>query len=483
MYKRIGRVLRQKRKASGKILEDFANDDISTSTISNIERGSTKVSWEKVVIYAKELGITEDELPSLLEGEQDQQQRLLNQLLNLERRIDLEGPDQVLKKINRLNIPSISPLMANVEYLKGRCYLKKKNWGKARLHFHQVLNIIKRYPDFHKTNLKAACHKDLARTYYFQENDLVKALDHVNLGLRSLITKSESQTEYSLLIGKISYLINLDQETETAKKTVDKLWDERDKIYSIDAKISLHENRAALLNKMELYEEARESASEGISLALKNNILDRAVELLNTYGSICINEQDFDQAEEYFLLALDTKPKIQKKYQKEYLLVTTLTLLGKLYKAQGHTTKAEKALLEAVELGKKTKSQEVLRYHDALVALGDCYFSKNKLRKAIAPYSQALEIAKIQSQAHKKFFWVEKEHELWVKLGMCYEKFDSEKLKLCMERSFRFNVEYIKRGGGEYMDKQFSSKILLHIGEPPDNRSTSLEGEPPDNLI
>ncbi|WP_044640899.1 helix-turn-helix domain-containing protein [Risungbinella massiliensis] len=445
--KHIGKILRQSRKDQKRILDELADDDISTSTISNLERGE-RVSWEKIVIYAQKLGYSTEEIPKLLENERDRNQQLLQQLEDIANRIDLVGADNALEKLRKLKLSATNPLKANAEYLTGKCYTRKKKWVAARSHYMKALQIIKRYPDFYKTNLKSSCHLHLARTFYSQENDLVTALKHADQGLESLVTNTEEQTKYLLLIGKVVYLQNLNQDTETVKHIIDKLWEQKDRIQSIDAVISLHEAKATLLNKMELYEEALESVLEGIELAQKNSILDRVLELLTAYGSICISLGDYAKAENHLALGLDMKDKIRKKYQKEYLFVTTLVVLGKLLVKQKHIEKARNTFMEAVQLGEKTKSKEVLRYHDALVALGDCELMLENFQEATISYRKALEIAQIQSTAQKNpMLWIEKEHHLWIKLGICYEKFDNNEYKKCMEKSFEFNVQYMQKKG------------------------------------
>lgn len=445
--KRIGEILRQTRKAQKQILDDLADDDISTSTMSNLERGE-RVSWEKIVIYAQKLGYSLEEIPKLLESEEDKNQQILQQLEDIANRIDLVGADNALEKLRQLKLSATNPLKANAEYLTGKCYTRKKKWIAARSHYMKALHIVNRYPDYYKTNLKASCHLHLARTFYFQENDLVTALKHADLGLESLVSNSEEQTKYLLLIGKVVYLQNLNQDTETVKHIIHKLWKQKDRIQSVDAVISLHEAKATLLNKMELYEEASESVLEGIELALKNKILDRVLELLTAYSSICISLGDYAKAENHLTLGLDMKDKIRKKYQKEYLLITTLVVLGKLLVKQQHIEKARNTFIEAVQLGKKTKTKEVLRYHDALVALGDCELMLENFQEATKSYRKALEIAQAQSTAQKNpMLWIEKEHYLWVRLGTCYKMFDNNEYKKCMEKSFEFDVQYMQKEG------------------------------------
>ena len=56
----IGELLRKRRKELGLRLEDLADDFISPSTISNIERGITYVNEEKVRYIAEKLNVNLD---------------------------------------------------------------------------------------------------------------------------------------------------------------------------------------------------------------------------------------------------------------------------------------------------------------------------------------------------------------------------------------------------------------------------------------
>jgi transcriptional regulator with XRE-family HTH domain len=68
----IGEVIRRVRKEKGMKLEDLADDNISTATVSNIERGVPHVSTDKTMYLLKKLNIPLESIPQMLMGIQDE---------------------------------------------------------------------------------------------------------------------------------------------------------------------------------------------------------------------------------------------------------------------------------------------------------------------------------------------------------------------------------------------------------------------------
>src|SRR5690349_12724167 len=97
----IGRMIRNKRKERGWSLDNIANmtNDLSRSTLSNIERGFSGVNEEKIKAYCSILRISYDQLPQLILNNTLQHHSLLEKLVRIEPMIDLIGPKEAKQEL------------------------------------------------------------------------------------------------------------------------------------------------------------------------------------------------------------------------------------------------------------------------------------------------------------------------------------------------------------------------------------------------
>lgn len=206
------------------------------------------------------------------------------------------------------------------------------------------------------------------------------------------------------------------------------LFEDEDQIDNSDVKVNMYEIRAVLLVKDKHYEEARKYVERGVELAEANNQIDRGFELWTSLGNICFLKGDFQEAEEYFLLALDLENFVKEKF----LLVSTYTQLGKLYLKKCKWNLAKENLAKAVKIG--LDSNDESRYIDALEALGDYYLKRGDLEEATKPYEEALRLA-------EKHGFLITTNSCLVKLGHCYKKINPSKHRECIEKSFEITVK------------------------------------------
>lgn len=434
----LGDVLRKKRKELGLRLEDLADEEISPSTISNIERGLTNVNFKKIRYFAGKLGVDLEQIPELIDEEKEKEKKLEIRLQSIEHIVDLVSPDTGMEKLRKLKIKDNHPLSAFANYIKGKCYIQKNNWEKAQKHFFEVIRLTDKFTELSKTNLKAGSYNELARTFYFN-NELEEALDYVHEGLEAFDPDGERKYfEYVLNICKVIYLEKLER-LEEAHRTLTQLWEQMPNIQHLEVISLMYETRAILLKKMKLYEEAIQYAWKGIEIARINKIHNQSFELWTTLGSIYIHIDELDEAENCFLTALCLKEKIKK----EYLSISTYTQLGLVYIEQKKWKLAQNSIEEALKIGKRTK--HVYRYNQALIALGDCYLKQELYSEAIGPYQEALKWA----QTHAA---LEREHEILLKLAQCWRKSDQQQFQKCMEKMYEVQVK-LQKGGEVHVSR------------------------------
>lgn len=449
-YLEFGKYVRKVRKDKGLTLENvakLARDEISTTTISNYERGVLGVSNEKIKLLCEPLDIDFDQYPIILNNEREKQDKWIRKLLGIEGLIDYLGPDKAYAKLKVLNFDYEEPIRAFYRYLLGRCFYHKKKWSKSKDAFEEAINILKNHPDWEESNIIPFCYKELGRISYYHEGNTEKALYYNDLGINSFIPESERPNLiYTLLVTKAFYLEKLN-ENEEATRTLLRLWKDIGKIDNIEVKINMFEIRAVLLIKTKFYDEAKEYAEKGIELARVNKQIERGFELWTTLGRICVECKNYEEAEEYFNLALEMKDYIKK----EYLLVSTHIQLGKLYMEQNKWDLARHHIETAVQIG--SNSNDEYRYIEALEALGDYFLNQGKIEEATAPYETAL------NHAEKSKFPSLLKSAL-VKLGYCHRMNGDNKIyRECVDKIFNYELE-LNLGsiiGGEGNDKRHST--------------------------
>ncbi|TCS94670.1 helix-turn-helix transcriptional regulator [Hazenella coriacea] len=429
---KLGELLRKKRKELGLRMEDLADEQISPSTISNIERGMPNVNDEKVNYFANKLGLCLEKLPELMIEEKEKEEKIKTRLIYIENIIDLMGADKGLEQLKTISIHSSHPLAAVIYFLKGKCYFQKKNWQKAQNYFFESIRLVERTAELKQTNIKAGSLNEIARILYFI-NDLDQALKYVDEGLEVFVEGGERcYYKHVLLVCKVIYLEKLNR-TEEALRWLDAMWSQIHEIENIEVILTMYEMRAIILQKLKLLEESVSYAQKGIELARINKMYERSFELWTTLGSTYIKLGDLDEAENCFLTALNLKEKMRK----EYLYISVYTQLGLVYLEQNKWCQAQSVLEEALQIGQRTNN--ALRFNEALIALGDCFLKQGLINEALVPYSRALE----QSQQHG---FHNQEHEVLIKLGQCWEKKDPEQFRKCVERLYHVEVLLLKGG-------------------------------------
>lgn len=432
--KKLGEILRAKRKSKGLRLKNVEDENISAATISSIERGLSNTSIEKIRYYCKQLDFDLNSAQDVMQYGEKIDEELLVKLTLIENTIDLVSPEKALGQLRELDLSDTPQVKAQVLQLKGKIYYEKKQWTRARKNYLEAIKLVEQHRELQVTNLKSSALLGLGRISFYEENNLKKAMMYTEEGINCFYEGGErSNTKYSLLISKISYLDNLNLK-ERSLRTLERMWMEIDKVENPEVLLNMYEIKALSLCKQMLYTEAKKYAMKGISIARMSKMPERSMELLTTLGSIYVATGELDMAENCFLQSIE----LQKKVQRKHLLISTFTQLGLLNVHRQKWKEAEQWLDNAVQIGEK--SSEVVRYVQALKVLGDCFVAQGKVTEAIKRYKIALDI----SEEHDLF---DVAQEMIVKLMQSYEQTKSSDINGLMERLYRITVEL--RTGGE----------------------------------
>ncbi|WP_175552391.1 tetratricopeptide repeat protein [Seinonella peptonophila] len=426
--KELGNMCRRKRKELGFTMEELEDEQISVSTISNIERGVPIVSHQKIEYYCvHKLKLNISDYNQLSQQERKLKLEKEEELWFIERLIEQGNPDEGLTELKKFNLSGFRELEAMIFYLKGRAYYYKNQWEQARKNFLRTIEFVDKYPQIGKSNIASICYNDLGRINFFYYGNLKNALQYTELGISCFNPDGERyHILYTLKICQVLYLEKLNR-IQDAYQTVKELWKCLDQIDYLDVVLNTYEMRAKLLFKMKRFDDAIYTAKKGLEISTLNKSPERTLELITTLGSIYLKLNQLNNAEKCFLEGLNLKNQIAKKY----LFITTFTQIGILYMKKKQFEKAQSYLKVAVEIGQK--SPDVVRYAQSLTELGVCHLAQHDISKASDIFLQALSVAKNHSLYYKA-------SQILTKLTKLWEHRDEEKFNMYMAELFRFNL-------------------------------------------
>lgn len=457
--KELGRVIRNRRLELGLKQSDLADQFISPSTISILERGESPVSNKKLEYLCKKLELDVEEIPRLIEAqrekERDRTEEILFELETIENDIDFVGPQFALDRLRQVEVSSDSPLQAHIKFLKGKIYYRKGKSDKAETYLEQCIQLYDGHPSIHKSNLKAASYYILGQMS-FKVNAYHEALDYVNAGLDAFLENGDrAYVKYNLLIAKVIYLEKLERFGEGIHILNEEMWPNLSEI-DTDIQLNMYEMHATLLNKQNMPEKAIPYARKGIDLARRSRNHDRCFELWTTLGSSYKQIGDLKKAR----LCLETALRFKDDVKNPDLPAYNYTELGILNILEGNTELAEKNLRKATKLGKKAR--DAAREFDALFALGGLCYGQNKIDEAIKFLLEAKKIA-------EENLLLRQERDAITYLIV----FDKEKKTINFQEYFarlhQISLQLIN-GGDDKMAQNIHAHVFLHksAGDPPD---------------
>jgi transcriptional regulator with XRE-family HTH domain len=252
---KIGELLRKRRKELGLRLEDLADEHISPSTISNIERGMTYVNEEKVRYIAGKLGVDLSRIHQLMETEREKEEQLELVLAAIEHMIELNNAEKGMERLRKLNIPNHHPRMAEVQYLKGKAYTCKGNVLKAHNHFLEAIRLAEQKGDPEKSNIRSAGYCELSRMA-LEAGDWKQALQHAEEGLKGFQENgARRDVRDHLQLVKIKCLEKAGR-LEEALRLIEEMWPELAESGNVDVTLELYRLRVKILARLKLFEQA-----------------------------------------------------------------------------------------------------------------------------------------------------------------------------------------------------------------------------------
>ncbi|WP_302104683.1 helix-turn-helix domain-containing protein [Polycladomyces zharkentensis] len=380
---KIGEVIRKVRKSRGLRLEDLADQKISSATVSNIERGVPHVGSEKVMYLLDKLGITLDQIPEILEEENEKLEELLNQLMAVESKLNIIDNQKLLNQLHDLPIDDQHKLAAYRHYLMGRCYFNLKDLKRAERSFYNAIRLAG-LSSFNKVNnIEALSFNELGICSFYQ-NDLEQAIQYTENALETV--DGDSWIKYKFACNKAAYLEKLGRIGETMK-IVQELWHHIEKM-DIDTALNLYDIRTNVFRKSKMFREAIQCAKEGIEKARLTDKRDRLFELWTALGSVYLSIQDWNKAETCLLTAVE----IGETIELHRVLISAYTKLGILYTRLQKEKEAEESLNRAIQLGKDTNNAIPLTY--AYLMMGDLDQCRGNILGSTDFYKKALELSR-----------------------------------------------------------------------------------------
>jgi tetratricopeptide (TPR) repeat protein len=417
----VGEAIRNYRKEKRLRLEDLADENISVSTISNIERGFAHVKQEKVNYLLHKLGIDIADLSVLEQNLQKKDEHISLQLTAMESWIVCNEESKALTELNSIKVSDQHHFAAKVMFLKGKCHHHLGEWKKSVHAFYEAIRLSRMQEE--SSLLEAACYDELSRTA-FGQNDLNQALAYVEKGL--LIIREHSDIKFSLIRNKALYLFKQSKEAEALKLMKDN-WHLLVEITKIDLILGFYQIRVKLLLSTGLWEEAHTFAEEGIDLAKRNEQYDALCVLWGDLGKIYASQHEYTLAEVCFR----TSQVFEYHVKDKSALISTYTFYGKLLQEQKKYEMAGALLNKAISLGEKNhETSDLVR---AYLAMGQVQLANDGAAEAMDYFHKARNLATehhLPTLAYEAIF----------QIARVYQEIDSDKFIACTVEMYEMQM-------------------------------------------
>ncbi|WP_149453820.1 helix-turn-helix domain-containing protein [Pasteuria penetrans] len=444
----IGKFIRKKRKERSLRLEDLSDEQISTATISNIERGIPHVNQEKVTYLMKKMGIKMSDIPQLLEQDTENMESVQLRIIAMETMISTGNISQAQAALSRYYDGGFLPCEAVVHLLRGCCYVFMKEFRKAEREFGESIRLSSQDPLSGKINLEAMCYNYLARCHEQQE-DWNAALSYVERGLQ-VFKKGDNQYDqiiHELKLGKVLYLKQLGRMDESFR-VLDELWCNMSSIQNQELVLHMHAMRSELFSTLKLFNDAIRCAREGIQLAIRGGHSEETFRLWTILGKTYLGMNRLGDAETCFEFARDFSDRILESEQ----VVRIHIDLGDLYILQGKWDSARSSLKISLELSRKFGDSRSA--HHALLSMGRLMEQMKRTSDAIQYFRDSVEVARkaeLYDCLAKSYY----------ELTNCFEKLElSEDYRQAVEQMYLAQKRYKEGASGASLEHQKREKKL-----------------------
>ncbi|PRZ16321.1 MULTISPECIES: tetratricopeptide repeat protein [Laceyella] len=377
-------VVKKMRKAHGLRQEDIAG--ISTATVSNIENGKIPVTDDTFIHFLKQINLYPvEKLHQEVKKEREKMEDLNLTLKSIEAIMEKGNEEIAMEQLKNIEIENFHPLALSIRYLEGRYYRLKDDLKKANDIFINVIRLAEKNNIDPPTNVLAYCYKELGNNS-FLKNDLTNALHYVNKGLEVFDeNKGRKEVKQRLQSNKIQYLLKMGQ-SDHAAQILNDLWQHLSEIENIRVVLNIYRFRAAILRGRGDYEEAIKVCQEGIEIAVRNDIKNRHLDLLNILGTVYLKQNRYEKARKCFQIVLwmDAGSNYPRRN------IDSLSNLGTLFIQLADWKQADVHLDEAIRMGREVGDS--YRLAKALIVRGNYFFYQGQYNKAVPFYEEAAEL-------------------------------------------------------------------------------------------
>ncbi len=414
-------VLRKVRAEQGLRLKDLEDYQISSASISNLERGEVKTRDGTFEYLLKKLGLNQKKLRELVENEKEEIEELQFTLECVESLLEQGINEPAIKQLEQIQLEDFHPLISYFCYLEGYYNRRLKNWPQARKSFQKGIRLCSQHNLKPQDNILAACYNQLSICSYNQHN-FSQAIAFADQGLKVFDdTLKREDIQYSLQSNKILYLIKSSQ-MNYAAQTLDKLWNSIDKIKRKVVVITLHKFQSIILRSWGMYPKATMICEEGIRFASINGFQDQQLDILNILGSILLEQNELHKAKKRFQMVL----LMDQKLDFPFVHIDAHTYLAILHSKQKDWQTAESHATSAIEMSRKITND--FRLAKASIVKGDILCKQMKWEQAIPFYQETIKIT-------TKHGFINRKYTALSRLSRCFDVLNNHvELITCMKQ-------------------------------------------------
>lgn len=432
----MGEIIRKVRKQKGYRLEDLADGNVSPATISNIERGVPPINQTEALYLLDKLGIPTEQIPHLLLDEQQQLVKLERTLLVLESKLEVGKAREVLHRLESLKIDDSHRLAPLLYYLRGKSWIGVNRLDQAERCFNMAIRLSAQQGS--TSNLESASFGELGLLYY-RKNDLEAAIQYTDSGIDAFDSQGKRQHVWYILHMNKGLFLERMNRIGPCIQLVEEVWEFKERIADSYVLSVFYWLRSEMYYRTGMYEEAIDTASEGLDLARRGKLYRLICALSTVIGSSLIRIQQLDSAEEFFQLALTCKGKMED----DRSLTNVYIRLALLYKKQHKPLKATQCLTEAIRIAETC--QDVPRLVRSWILMGSLLQQHNR-EAAIGYFEKAADIA-------QEYGLAKQAHEATVKLAQCWYKQNEQQFQKYIKRMYEIQAAEIDREEKDWVEE------------------------------
>jgi tetratricopeptide (TPR) repeat protein len=315
--------------------------------------------------------------------------------------------------LSQYQLKEYHTLFSYAHYLQALYAFMHQDTERAQKLWNKTLDLFKKQILPVKEHLIAKCYNDLSACCY-QQNELQKAINYVENGLKQLQEEEQHEIKYALICNHIFYLYKSGHIKE-AYTRIQQIWSSIHYIQSMRVKLLLYKSHCFLLMKNNALDEAEQCCKDSIEITQRNlSQKSLLLDFLNILGSIYLKQRKYEQALDHFhlILELDSDRKSPRRHADAY------TCLISLYTIQGDWVKAQEWIENALLIGREI--QDDFRLVKMLIVSGICMKKQEQYGKAIDCFKEAILLC-------DKHEYLERKYTAVYELTGCFDKINNRR--------------------------------------------------------